>query len=460
MKFKWLIFLIPATALLLFSPACKKTEVVVTAPTVASLLCANVTYSTTATAGSSYTATASVPYTGGNGSVAYAAGSAIASTGVTGLSATLQASDLANGSGSLTYSISGTPSAAGTANFAISFGGQSCSIALTVSGGSSSSDPCNSTNTVAKIVCLAEAFKATLTAAQITTLQLDYTKANAIKWSNLPNRMVGRLGLQFSTLNATQLAAAKALVKAATGTGSNDGYDEVTQIWLADDLLNISGGGSDYGAGVYFIAFLGTPSTTGKWQLQCGGHHLAIATTFQNGAIASATPLHEAVEPKSWTANSVTYAPLAGEQTSMAAMLAALNSTQLAAAKLTATFSDIVLGPGKDGQFPTTKVGLQVSSLNATQKAAVLAAMKPWVLDTEDATAASLLAIYEKELDNTYIAYSGNATLAAQADYVRIDGPSVWIEFACQGGIVFRNEIHYHTIWRDHTRDYGANFTF
>jgi hypothetical protein len=98
--------------------------------------------------------------------------------------------------------------------------------------------------------------------------------------------------------------------------------------------------------------------------------------------------------------------------------------------------------------------------LNAAQKAAVLAAMKPWVLDTEDATAASLLAIYEKELDNTYIAYSGNATLAAQADYVRIDGPSVWIEFACQGGIVFRNEIHYHTIWRDHTRDYGANFTF
>jgi hypothetical protein len=43
---------------------------------------------------------------------------------------------------------------------------------------------------------------------------------------------------------------------------------------------------------------------------------------------------------------------------------------------------------------------------------------------------------------------------------VRIDGPGVWIEFVCQNGIVYQGQIHYHTVYRDHTRDYGGEFTF
>ena len=71
-----------------------------------------------------------------------------------------------------------------------------------------------------------------------------------------------------------------------------------------------------------------------------------------------------------------------------------------------------------------------------------------------------MLAIYEDELDETYVAFSGNAALTGNADYVRIDGPSVWMEFLGQTGIVYANQIHYHTIWRDHERDYGAEFSF
>ncbi|RZK21647.1 MAG: DUF3500 domain-containing protein [Hymenobacter sp.] len=46
----------------------------------------------------------------------------------------------------------------------------------------------------------------------------------------------------------------------------------------------------------------------------------------------------------------------------------------------------------------------------------------------------------------------------AVGDYVRIDGPNVWSEFVCQNGIVYHSQIHYHSIWRDRTRDYGGNF--
>ena len=73
---------------------------------------------------------ASVPYTGGNGG-SYAA-QTISSTGVTGLTATLTAGILANGSGSLSFAISGTPATSGTASFALTIGGQSCSFTVSV----------------------------------------------------------------------------------------------------------------------------------------------------------------------------------------------------------------------------------------------------------------------------------------------------------------------------------------
>lgn len=140
----------------------------------------------------------------------------------------------------------------------------------------------------------------------------------------------------------------------------------------------------------------------------------------------------------------------------MIAMLSSLSSAQLASAKLSTTFSDVLLGPNKDGQFPSTKQGLAVNTLTDAQKALVLAAIKPWTQDVDDATGTALLAIYANELNSTYIAYSGNITMATNADYARIDGPSVWIEFVCQSGAVIRNDIHYHTVYRDHSRDYNG----
>jgi hypothetical protein len=64
----------------------------------------------TYTSGTAYTGVLKIPYTGGNGGT-FAAGTSISSTGVTGLSATLQAGTLNYGSGELIYDVSGTPSA-------------------------------------------------------------------------------------------------------------------------------------------------------------------------------------------------------------------------------------------------------------------------------------------------------------------------------------------------------------
>jgi len=74
--------------------------------------------------------TATLTYTGGNGKTYLT--KSFPSTGVTGLSATLDAGTLANGEGTLVYTISGTPTSAGTANFAIAFGGKTCTIEISV----------------------------------------------------------------------------------------------------------------------------------------------------------------------------------------------------------------------------------------------------------------------------------------------------------------------------------------
>ena len=46
-------------------------------------------------------------------------------------------------------------------------------------------------------------------------------------------------------------------------------------------------------------------------------------------------------------------------------------------------------------------------------------------------------------------------TLDVPNTYVRIDGPSLWIEFNNQPALAV-NGIHHHTIYRDETTDYGG----
>ena len=112
--------------------SCSKSESPAnTSASISALACGSGSFSSAAFINTAYSATATVPYNGGN-AVAYTAGSAIASTGVTGLTATLQSGTLASGTGNLSYAVSGTPTSAGTATFAISFAGQSCNLTLTV----------------------------------------------------------------------------------------------------------------------------------------------------------------------------------------------------------------------------------------------------------------------------------------------------------------------------------------
>ncbi|WP_246573449.1 DUF3500 domain-containing protein [Kineosporia corallincola] len=368
---------------------------------------------------------------------------------------------------------------------------------------------------VASVVEAAQTFLATLGDDQLAEAQQEMTEENATAWSNLPCGGTCRPGVAFGDLDDDQLASAKNVLTLALGTGEDTGYAQASQLWLADDLLASDGGGgmpggsaptgtdvptdlptetptetptatatstetatatasptatgeatddvysNGYGSGRYYLAFLGEPTADGTWMLHFGGHHLAINLTYKNGEVTGTTPFFIGLEPTSWTADDGTeYAPMDDMHQGMLDMLNGLTEEETADAELGDSFSDVLLGPGSDGEFPSAKQGLAVSELTAEQQELVLEAMKPWVSVAADADAAELLEQYREELDETYVGWSGGTGLDTHADYVRIDGPGVWIEFVCQNGVVYSDQIHYHTVYRDHTHDYGGELSF
>lgn len=443
--------------------ACKKdtSSTTTTSATITALSCSSVTFSDSAKAGTAYSATATVPYSGGNGAT-YSAGSAISSTGVTGLTATLVAGTLASGSGNLSYTISGTPSDSGTASFAITFGGQSCTFALSVdSASTTTTTDCSSKTGIDKVLCLISSLEASLSSTQLASLQVSYAYSYAIRWSNFPDAIYGnRIGLTFGDMSTAQIALADSLLKAVSGTSANEGFSELMQLLAADNYLSANGGGTDYGQANFHICILGTPSTSGTFEIYFGGHHTQLSNTYINGALVGGTPSFRGVEPCSYSAgtsftyNGTSIVPMDQEGTALSALLTGLSSSNLASALQSSTYSDLVCGPQKDWSFPTTSIGVVGSSLSSSEKALLLTAIKTYVDDIADSS--SFITTYTNELSSTYIAYSGSTGLKTKYDYIRIDGPHVWIEYSVGGGVVLPSYTHPHSVWRDKSYDYGG----
>jgi len=211
--------------------------------------------------------------------------------------------------------------------------------------------------------------------------------------------------------------------------------------------------------------------------------------TFVNGtegtapSVAGTGTAYAAVEPQRAAVDALSTAILA-------------DSTAAASAKLSGSFSDVVYGingtTGADTNYPfsaalgqtvvyptgTTGRGVSYATLGANEQALVTAAIEAWVDTQACDIRATLLAAYESAdaLAGTYVGYGVPQGAAApsfaafpnaaaspldyQGSYLRIDGPRVWIEFVVQEAVAFRSQswVHYHSIWRDKTADYGGEF--
>nr|WP_106782826.1 DUF3500 domain-containing protein [Lysinibacillus timonensis] len=310
------------------------------------------------------------------------------------------------------------------------------------------------------VVELAEELKSTLSDEELETLQYEFTEENAQVWTNLPANSTNRNGLALGDLSEESVKAALKLAKAAL---SEEGFETMVNIIRSDEFLTTDTGRTEWGSRLYYIAFLGEPSNTDTWMLQISGHHLAENIVY-NGEYVSATPQFTGTEPQTFTLDGVTYSPIEKKRDAMYSMLDSLSSDQQAEAKLSGTFKDVVVGAGKDGQFPETE-GLAYSSLTAEQQNLVKEAITTWVSESSDSISTELLSEYlnEEALSNTYISWGGSLDPNEVGAYARIDGPRVYIEMASQAGVAYNSdteeETHFHTVWRDKVADYGGELS-
>jgi hypothetical protein len=287
-------------------------------------------------------------------------------------------------------------------------------------------------------------------------------------WSNLPGKQ--RPGIKVDSFSSDQSKPAALALMSTVLTDA--GQTDLAGVMAADDYLGTMQSG--YGSANYLIAIFGTPSATGQWSILFGGHHMAYSITYLAG-VGYPVPNHLGVEPKaSFVQANATYEPLADEGTAMTGIFGSLSDADLSGALLSGQmFSDVLIGPVEyqsgstaavKAKYPTgsNRTGVLVSSLSAAQQALVTAAINGWVADFDPAISTQLVADYTSPTAyaDTYIAWAGSEASGPDPDvtgtYFRIDGPRLWIEVACQGGIVIKGKTHFHTIYRDKQFDYGG----
>ena len=195
------------------------------------------------------------------------------------------------------------------------------------------------TNT-AQIVSAADGFLSSLDADQRKSVLYDFNdNEQRARWSNFPTGLVPRGGISFKQMSAPQVDAAMKLLAIVL---SPMGLEKVEEIRQADDDFKANGskrgpggrggrgpevhrpavrmgrllsggqeaangpggrggrdagpGGDMFGSDLYYISFLGKPSTTHPWMLQFGGHHLALNITMA-GSKGVLTPTLTGAQP-------------------------------------------------------------------------------------------------------------------------------------------------------------------
>jgi hypothetical protein len=297
---------------------------------------------------------------------------------------------------------------------------------------------------VAEAAAKANAFLATLDAKQREKVLLDFDSAKKPSWSNLPVTMVPRNGLPLGELTRPQRAAALAALAAVL---SKQGYQKVIDIMNADDQLVKDKNKMRFGTENYYIAIFGTPSETKPWMLQFGGHHLGLNVTVV-GKDTVVTPTHTGAQPDSFQRDGQTVRPLGVENDLAFKLVNMLDADQKKQAALSSRAINLQAPPGKDGAS-VKQEGLKCASLKEDQRVVLMDLIGAWIHILPDAAATGRLAALKSKIDDTYFSWYGPTTNGSAA-YFRIQGPSLLIEYAPQGGTG-----HIHTIIRDPSNEYG-----
>ena len=356
---------------------------------------------------------------------------------------------------------------------------------------------CAAQQPVEQVVQSANKFLATLSDAQRSKVLYDFNDhEQRARWSNFPTGFVPRGGMSLKQMSPTQRAAALDLMKIVL---SARGYEKVSQIRMADDDFKTNGskrgpGGAGprpggpppngnggppqngpggpggpprgsggpprldsdnmFGADLYYISFLGKPSTVAPWMLQFGGHHLALNITIA-GSHGIMTPSLTGAQPAVFKVDGKTIRPLGRESDEALALLQSLDAKQRSQAVLNYKVADLVLGPGTGWQ---TNQPRGTPSLRDDRQAEGHAAAAHRRVGRHHErrhgghSHGSAQVRTERPVGSHGAAQPIFRWEPTSNAYYRIQGPHLVIEYAPQSD---EPTNHVHTIYRDPTNDYG-----
>ena len=279
-------------------------------------------------------------------------------------------------------------------------------------------------------------------------------------WSNLPASSVVRGGLKLADLSDEQIVL---LFKFLSASLSRAGYRTIAETLAAEAVLSVDKKAErlQWHPQNYWLGFYGTPSLSGQWGWQFGGHHLGINIAIENGKVSSLSPTFVGTEPASFDYLGRRYEPVRDMHLAGLELFNALGEQQQNEAesfwgKLWGA-GDIKTGPGQDGVIPDF-AGVRVADFSSVQKEMLLQLIRQWVEIQPAENAMPRMLELAAELEEMYFMWQGDGDGSGD-NYFRIQGPTLIIELLSQAnnvGASTQGLGHYHTIYRHVKKEYGG----
>ena len=274
--------------------------------------------------------------------------------------------------------------------------------------------------------------------------------AQRSNWSNFPESMVPRGGLQLGALSDPQRANLEKLLAEIL---SEEGVRNIDHQLAAEETL-VPGdrlGLMKYGSEFYCFAFLGAPSTTEPWMFQFGGHHLAINVTVF-GPHVSFSPMLTGGQPLRVSHEGEEIFITHEEAAAAQSFMDSLTEDQRRLAIRGDRAIDLLLGPGQHGRVVEPE-GIKGRDLTDVQKELLLDVITARLGFMNDDDLAAKMETVAAEIDDTYFGWWGPRGVPSAA-YFRITGPSLVLEYSPQNG---EGPVdHVHSVYRDPGNDYGS----
>ncbi len=300
----------------------------------------------------------------------------------------------------------------------------------------------------------AAAFLASLDDGLRAKAQFAFAAKERTEWNFVPGSYPG---VVLGELSLPQRRAAHALLRSAL---SARGYLKVTSIFALDLVLRQMaeerGGKAPHrDPERYAFAVFGTPSAESPWGWRVQGHHVSIHFTAATREVVAVTPAFLGANPAEVREGpSAGLRVLAAEEDLARALLTSLAPELRARAVIEEEApADVILGPGRRADLLGAPKGLPGSAMDASQCATLALLLDEYARNLRPELAEQALSrMGAADLGSVHFAWAGSLE-PGKPHYYRLHGPTFVIEYDnTQDGA-----NHVHTVWRDLTRDFGAD---